>query len=289
MKTTIAVCGAAIILSAVAFRAGAEIIAGPITNPANGHDYYLLAPNSWTGSEAEAESLGGTLAIVKNAEEQKWVYSTFGPYNGVNHGGLWIGLHRTKPGGPFAWVTDAKLDYVNWASGEPNNAGGVENCVHMQNGDSDHGTWNDLAGDNFLFGVVELPGRANEKSLSKPERALIGDWYEGGKVERPCWITGTDNALFVIPNNKFASRAGLCADGTLFAANFKNEWPRTAGVFGGRDSMPDASQTGMHGEIMKDKILWSNDSWWSRKPAEYGKNEKSSDKDSEAKSADAQK
>jgi len=85
----------------------------------------------------------------------------------------------------------------------------------------------------FLFGVVELPGRANEKSLSKPERALIGDWYEGGKVERPCWITGTDNALFVIPNNKFASRAGLCADGTLFAANFKNEWPRTAGVFGG--------------------------------------------------------
>jgi hypothetical protein len=119
---------------------------------------------------------------------------------------------------------------------------------------------------------------------------LIGNWYEGGKVKRPCWIAGTDNALFVIPSNKFAARAGMSADGTLFVANFQGEWPMTARGFGGYDSRPGANfQTGTHGEIMKDKILWSNGTWWSRKPAEYGKNEKTSDKDTDAKSADAQK
>jgi len=289
MKTTIAVCSAAIILFAVTFRAGADIIAGPITNPANGHDYYLLSPNSWTMSEAEAESLGGTLAIIKNADEQKWVFSTFGSYDGVNRA-LWIGLHRTRPGGPFAWMTDAKLDYTNWLSGEPNNDRGIEDCVQIRNANPAPDAWNDMPDASLCCGVVELPGKANKISLSKQERALIGNWYEGGKMERPCWIAGTDNALFVIPNNKFAARAGLCADGSLFASNFQSEWPMVARGFSGFSSMPGASpQTGMRGEIIKDKILWSNGTWWSRKPAEYRKNEKSSDKNSDTKSADAQK
>jgi hypothetical protein len=99
-----------------------------------------------------------------------------------------------------------------------------------------------------------------------------------------------DNVLFVIPKNKLAARAGLCADGSLFAAGFQTEWPMAMRGFNGVSSMTGANpQTGMHGEIMKDKILWSNGTWWSRKPAGYGKNEKSSDKDTDTKSADAQK
>jgi hypothetical protein len=160
----------------------------------------------------------------------------------------------------------------------------------MQNGDTALGSWNDLPDGSLLCGVVELPGKANELSLSKPERALIGNWYEGGHVERPCWIAGTDNALFVIPGNKVAARAGLCADGSLFVSNFQSGWPMAVRGFGGYNSMPDANpQMGMHGEIMKDKILWSNGTWWSRKPVEFGKNEKFSDKDADTKSADAQK
>jgi hypothetical protein len=58
----------------------------------------------------------------------------------------------------------------------------------------------------------------------------------------------------------------------------------------GYGSIPGANpQTGMGGEIIKDKILWSNGTWWSRKPAEYVKDKKSSDKDTDTKSADAQK
>jgi hypothetical protein len=111
MKTAIVVCSAAIMLFAIACSASADILAGPIKNPANGHQYYLLSPNSWTASEAEAENLGGTLAIIRDADEQKWVFSTFGTNGGANNH-LWIGLYRQYPGGPFSWVNGAKVDYT---------------------------------------------------------------------------------------------------------------------------------------------------------------------------------
>jgi hypothetical protein len=255
MKTIIAFCCAVIFLFAAIFQTRADILAGPIVNSVNGHSYYLLTQNTWTASEAEAENLGGTLAIIKNADEQKWVYSTFENYGGANHGGLWIGLHRTRLAGPFAWVTDKKLDYANWGTGQPDNAGGIETCVHM-NGD---GTWNDLRDDSILYGVVEMSNKENKESLSRQERALIGNWYEAGKIEQPCWIAGTDDALFIISHDKLATRASLCADGSLFVPpNFPTSW------------------MSLHGEIIKDKILWSNGTWWSRKPVDYQTSETSS-------------
>ncbi|MGA2867792.1 MAG: lectin-like protein [Verrucomicrobiota bacterium] len=263
MKTTIAL-GSVVLLLLSLIQTRADIIAGPITNPANGHDYYLLSANTWTTSEAEAEVLGGTLAVIKNASEQNWVFSTFS-----NQCGLWIGLHRTRTGGPFAWVTGALTNYFNWGPGEPNNAGGHENCAHIQNGitnNSSVGTWNDLPDDGLLTGVVELPGSADHVSLSKPERALIGCWYEGGNAERPCWIAGTKNALFVISNDKFAVRAGLCSDGFLFVPDWQMD-SRSFNIY--YSTSISRPQTGMRGEIIKDKILWSNGTWWSRKPSNY--------------------
>jgi hypothetical protein len=247
MKTRIVSCGTTILLLA-SLNARAGIIAGPITNLANGHDYYLLTPATRTASEAEAENLGGTLAIIQNAAEQEWVYSKFGAYGGTDRN-LWIGLRRQWPGGPFAWVTGEKLDYVNWENGQPDNAGGVENCVEIWPGEH-RGAWNDASENLIRSGVVEVPGKSNESSLSEKEKALIGTWYASGDREHPCWITGTENKLFQIYDGR-AVRLFYTSEGSLSLSN------------------------GIHGETVKDRILWSNGTWWSRKPVDYPTTEKS--------------
>jgi hypothetical protein len=247
MKLPIPLVAAALLFAAIPSRAG--VIAGPITNPANGHDYYLLTPNSWSASEAEAENLGGTLAILRNAAENEWVSSKFGAYGGVKRN-LWIGLRRSAPGGAFAWVTDEKPDYLNWHPGQPDNGGGIENGAHIWGRNPDRpDAWNDLfdnyaADDQIPCGVVEVPGKSKERSLTQKEKELIGTWYASGNREHPCWIAGTENKLFQIYDGR-ATRLIFTVEGPLFLAN------------------------GIRGEIVKDRILWHNGTWWSRKPAEY--------------------
>jgi len=271
MKTTITVCGAAVLLFA-AIQSRAEIIAGPVTNPANGHDYYLLAPESWPAAEAEAENLGGTLAIIKNAADQEWVFSKFGDYAGTNRT-LWIGLHRSGPDRTLAWVTSEKLEYSNWGEGQPDDAGRNESCVLIASANRPFGLppgrWNDYldygqVDGSAPYGVVEVPGKSNEKSLTGKEKELIGTWYASGNRDHPCWIAGTDNKLFQIYDGR-AVRLIFTAEGPLFLANR------------------------IRGELVKDKILWSNGTWWSQKPVTYGKEVKLSDKDADTNSADAQK
>ncbi len=198
--------------------------------------------------------------MIKNAAEQEWILSKFGSYDGINRN-LWIGLHRQWQGGPFAWVTDARVDYSNWERGQPDNNGGNESYVHMfgKVGNRIPGTWNDWSDVNSvegapICGVVEVPGKSNEKSLTENEKALIGAWYNNGDPSQPCWIAGTDNLIFAIDQNKDASRVIYTTEGFLFFPKWKQ-----------------------HAEILKDKILWSRGNWWSRKPAEYKTKETPSD------------
>jgi hypothetical protein len=224
--------------------AGAEIMQGPILNPANGHEYYLLAPESWSAAETEGENLGGTLAIVKNAEEQKWIFAKFGN-EGEQERSLWLGLRRQWLGGPFVWVDGSKLDYADWCGGQPDNGGGVENCVHMWAEAHNGGCWNDAVEGTSLCGVAEIPGKVDEKALTSREKALIGNWYEDGQPDREAWIVGTENKLFLITHDRHAARLILKSEDVIYDADRQ------------------------YGEIVKDHILWSDHTWWSRHPAKY--------------------
>jgi hypothetical protein len=242
MKTTIAIFVGTAFLSA-AMHLQAEILTGPINNPANGHDYYLLTQDSWAECEAQAEKLGGTLAVMRNTNEQEWIQSTFGNYGGSLRQ-FWIGYHRQWQGGPFAWVTDEKINYVNWAPNEPNNQGGNETGVEVW--PDNHGYWNDTVATLPRYGLAEVPGKSQEKSLTSKEKSLIGNWYNNGDPDQPCCIAMTDNCLYGIDQNGEASRIIYTPAGLLFFPKWKQ-----------------------HGEIANDKILWSRGNWWSRKPASY--------------------
>jgi hypothetical protein len=136
------------------------VLAGPITNPSNGNDYYLLTQNNWTGSEAEAVGLGGHLVTINDAAEDAWVSTTFSNYGGSNRA-LWIGLNDAATENTFVWVSGEPVGYLNWAGGEPNNNGGEDWAHIFPPIDPRYPRWNDAPnGPNnfgFLFnGVVEV-------------------------------------------------------------------------------------------------------------------------------------
>ena len=60
--------------------------------------------------------------------------------------GAWIGMER-KSDGKFYWIDNSPVEgsYSIWAGGEPNNAGGSENCVQMYGNDPLGKTWNDFS------------------------------------------------------------------------------------------------------------------------------------------------
>src|ERR1051326_2188027 len=68
----------AMLLLATAVQGRTKVIAGPFTNPGNGHSYLLLDAATWKDSEAEAVTLGGHLATIRNHAEEQWVVHTFG-------------------------------------------------------------------------------------------------------------------------------------------------------------------------------------------------------------------
>ena len=57
--------------------------------------------------------------------------------------GVWLGFVR-KADNKFYWIDDTPLakGYTAWASGQPDNAGGIEKCGNMFG--LVHGKWNDL-------------------------------------------------------------------------------------------------------------------------------------------------
>ena len=251
MPTKTFLLSAAVLLVS-SLSAHADVIAGPITNPANGHDYYLLSPNSWNAAEQEAENLGGTLAIIKSATEQEWIFTTFGALKGSDHA-LWIGLRRGKKNHKFGWVTAAKLAYTNWSWGNPDNHGGKENHVQLYpTGAPDRpGTWNDATDNSYLnglqpYGIAELQGKLENKALTEGEKSLAGTWYEIGHGDRACAIASTDKILFAIGPRHYATRLIPTTEGVFFAV----DWQK-------------------HLEVIKDRILWSDGQWWSRQPVEY--------------------
>ncbi|MFN7138887.1 MAG: lectin-like protein, partial [Limisphaerales bacterium] len=134
----------------------------PIRNPSNGHTYILLAKATWSESQAEAVSMGGNLATIRNQAEQDWLFQTFGNYGGVNRL-LWIGLNDAAVEGHFVWASGEVVNFTHWRNGEPNNANGNECFVALFDPThSEAGQWNDWSNRDTsplgrpMNGVVEI-------------------------------------------------------------------------------------------------------------------------------------
>jgi hypothetical protein len=191
---------ALIVLSLATVPGGrAAVLAGPITNAANAHAYYLLSSNTWTASEAEAVGLGGHLVTINDAAENQWVLNTFFPLTGAIYASLWIGLNDTANEGQFVWANGEPVAFTYWYPGEPNNLGGEDYAsIRHPSEAPPTGSWNDLANtpNAGTFGVVEvptplpvavtqpadqfMPGSARLNGQANPNGSPTLAWFEWG-------------------------------------------------------------------------------------------------------------
>lgn len=126
-----------------------SVVAGPITNPATCHEYYVLSPtSSWQAAENAAVALGGHLATINDAAEDAWVVSNILTTFGL----VWIGLTDQAQEGTFVWISGEPATYRRWRnSGEPNGSTS-ENHVYL-----DGGGMVDYDCCDSLYGLAEVP------------------------------------------------------------------------------------------------------------------------------------
>jgi len=124
-----------------------------VTVPFAHHRYETIADcGSWFACKASAESLGGYLATIGSKAEQDFLYSQLRiKYKGLDT--LWIGLADYLNEGTFVWEKGEPLNFKNWASGQPDNKGGAQDCAGILI--SGNGKWDDLNCDSSYSAIVE--------------------------------------------------------------------------------------------------------------------------------------
>jgi hypothetical protein len=112
------------------------------------------------------------LATLTSAEENLWVWETFG------HPVLyWLGAVQPpgspEPAGGWTWVSGEPWSYENWSDGEPNNANGNESATHFFHW-AVAGEWNDCNPD------TDFPGYIVEYDVLEPHEPTQWPAAEGG-------------------------------------------------------------------------------------------------------------
>ena len=110
--------------------------------------YYVKDTVTRKQSDARqhCQNLGGDLAIIKSENQNDFIFNLIRSQNTFTIWGAWIGMER-KSDGKFYWIDNTPVEgsYSIWAGGEPNNAGGSENCVQMYGNDPLRKTWNNFS------------------------------------------------------------------------------------------------------------------------------------------------
>jgi hypothetical protein len=152
------------LLTALPGKAMADYIWHPYQN----HEYALtLNWQSWVSNEAEAQSIGGHLVAINNAEENAWLTSTFANTFLINEEGFAhaalanIGYYLEPSTGQWHWSNGDPVTYTNYfarpETGQFFPEGGAFGYLHV----FPHafaGTWHGARHvDGLGKGIIERP------------------------------------------------------------------------------------------------------------------------------------
>ena len=112
---------------------------------------YSLYENSktWTDAKVYAESLGGHLVTITDADEYALVKDLLSYRTGTKY---YIGAYWVR-NDEWAWITGEDFEYAVWNSGEPNNIGSeIYGGIYFES--EDRTDWNNYA-DESIYYIVE--------------------------------------------------------------------------------------------------------------------------------------
>jgi predicted outer membrane repeat protein len=92
---------------------------------------YLVIPGSFTWQEAraDAEKLGGHLAVITSELEHRILTQYIGEQT-FNNGIFWIGAENLESDGVWRWITGEAFAYTRWGDGYPFNVTGAAMYDH---------------------------------------------------------------------------------------------------------------------------------------------------------------
>jgi formylglycine-generating enzyme required for sulfatase activity/serine/threonine protein kinase len=164
----------------------------------NGHTYFF--PREQTNqieARLAAEKLGGTLAVIDDANENAFVA-------GHVHGPTWIGIGKSGK----SWIQlagGARATYFSWDRGQPSNGPG-EAGVSINNANN-AGVWHDHYVTDQLFYAVEWPSSSAEASpgttSSTPSGGAATDKVAEEILARPPITNSIGMKLKLIPPGSF--------------------------------------------------------------------------------------
>jgi len=114
----------------------------------NGHTYGICTSlHSWSSAQAICLWYGAHLATINSAAEDNFL-RPFASSSGYD--GTWIGFNDIAQEGVWVWESGEPVTYTGWASGEPNDQYGSEDCGHYYY--KSGYLWNDAGcNDNWPF------------------------------------------------------------------------------------------------------------------------------------------
>ncbi len=75
---------------------------------------------AWQKCKAEAEAMGGHLAVINSEAENEWILRTFGSALTTGSAQLWLGAMRGGKDAEWEWVTGDPFEKTFWMSDKPN-------------------------------------------------------------------------------------------------------------------------------------------------------------------------
>jgi hypothetical protein len=112
---------------------------------------FCRAVAAWQGAQGFCARYGYQLASIHDATTDHWLGQTVVSYANAK---WWMGLDDLTQKSRWQWQDGTPVDYLNWGPGEPNDAGGIEDCAELNRYGVDGG-WNDEPCDGALPFVCE--------------------------------------------------------------------------------------------------------------------------------------